>query len=113
MKLPKNFGGKGFGGMLQEMQGAMARAQQLEEELKRERFEIDKGEIKVVFDGRGELVSIKLDPEVVDPEDVEALEDLITGAIRDGFNQATEMREKRTNEVVGKIPGLDQLGLGG
>jgi len=57
MKLPKNFGGQGFGGMLKQAQDAMARAQQLEEELAQERIAIDKGPVKAIFDGTGMLLA--------------------------------------------------------
>jgi len=106
MKLPKNFGGQGFTGMMKQAQDAMARAQNLEEELARERIEIDKGPVKATFTGTAEIVKLSIDPSVVDPEDVEALEDLILSAVRDGFNQATEMRNKRVQAIMPNIPGF-------
>jgi len=106
MKLPKGFGGQGFGGMLQQAQQAMAQAKQLEEQLANERIPIDKGPLKATFDGTGQLVSIKIDKSVVDPEDVEALEDLIVSAVRDGFNTATEARNARVQAIMPNIPGL-------
>ena len=106
MKLPKNFGGQGFGNMLQQAQAAMARAQDLEKELEAARFEVDKGVVKALFNGTGELLAIKIDPAIVDPEDVEALEDLVLGTVRDGFAKATEIRNSRVQEIVPNIPGL-------
>lgn len=100
MKLPKGFGGQGFGSMMQQAQAAMARAQTLETELAEERITVDKGLVKAVFSGTGDLVSLKLDKAVVDPEDVEALEDLIVSAVRDGFTQATELRAKKVQEIT-------------
>lgn len=106
MKLPKNFGGQGFSGMMKQAQDAMARAQTLEEELAREQIEIDKGPVKATFTGTAEIVKLSIDPSVVDPDDVEALEDLILSAVRDGFNQATEMRNKRVQAIMPNIPGF-------
>lgn len=106
MKLPKNFGGQGFTGMMKQAQDAMARAQTLEQELAKELIEIDKGPVKATFTGTAEIVKLKIDPSVVDPEDVEALEDLILSAVRDGFNQATEMRNARVQAIMPNIPGL-------
>ena len=106
MKLPKGFGGQGFTGMLQQAQQAMAKAKQLEEQLADERIEIDKGPVKATFSGTAELISLKIDKSVVDPEDVEMLEDLIVGAIRDGFNQATEQRNARVQAIMPNIPGM-------
>jgi len=106
MKLPKGFGGQGFGGMLKQAQDAMARAQELEAELANERIEIDKGPVKATMDGTGQLVAIKIDPSVLDPEDVESLEDLITGAVRDGFTRATELRNSKVQAIMPNIPGI-------
>ncbi|MCB8932618.1 MAG: YbaB/EbfC family nucleoid-associated protein [Fimbriimonadaceae bacterium] len=106
MKLPKGFGGQGFSGMMKQAQDAMARAQSLEEELAAQRLEIDKGPVKATFSGTGELIQLRIDPSVVDPEDVEVLEDLVTGAIRDGFTQATDLRNARVQEIMPKIPGM-------
>lgn len=106
MKLPKGFGGQGLGGALAKAQEAMARAQNLEIELANERITIDKGPVKAVIAGTGQLVKIKLDKSVVDPEDIEALEDLIVSAVRDGFDKATEIRTQKVEEIT-KGTGLD------
>lgn len=111
MKLPKNLGGQGFTGMLKQAQQAMARAQTLESELALERIPIDKGPVKAVFSGTGEMLSLKIDPSVVDPEDVEALEDLIIGVVRDGQTQSTDLRNSRVQEIMPNVPGMDKLGL--
>lgn len=106
MKLPKGFGGQGFGGQLAKAQQAMARAQNLEVELANERIGIDKGPVKVIVAGTGQLVKISLDKSVIDPEDVEALEDLIVSAVRDGFDKATEIRAAKV-EAITRDTGLD------
>jgi DNA-binding YbaB/EbfC family protein len=106
MKLPKGFGGQGFSGMLQKAQAAMARAQTLNEELAMERVMIDRGPVKMVFDGLGELHGLKIDPAVVDPEDVEALEDLILSAVRSGFQEAVARREEKMKEIMPDMPDL-------
>jgi DNA-binding YbaB/EbfC family protein len=106
MKLPKNFGGQGFGAMLEQAKAAMARAQDLEEELAAERIGIDRGPVKALFSGTGELVKIQIDPSVVDPEDVETLEDLIVSTVKAGFSQATELRNAKVQEIVPHVPGI-------
>jgi DNA-binding YbaB/EbfC family protein len=106
MKLPKNFGGQGYGNMMKNAQQAMERARNLEEELENDRIPVDKGPVKMVMDGTGNLISIKIDKSVVDPEDVEALEDLIVGAVRDGFAKATEVRNAKVSQIMPNIPGL-------
>lgn len=106
MKLPKGFGGQGFGGALQQAQQAMARAQNLEQELADERVEHEKDGVKVVFNGTGELQSLKLDPELVDPDDVAGLEALLTAVLQQGYGKATELRTKRMQDIMPDIPGL-------
>ena len=104
MKLPKQFGGGGFQQALAKAQDAMARAKNLESELQGERIEVDKGPVKVVFDGTGVMHSIKIDRQAVDPDDVEMLEDLVLGAVRDGFTKATEMREAKMAKIMPDLP---------
>ena len=91
---------------MQQMQGAMARAQNLELELANERIIVDKGPVKATFAGSGELLKLSLDKAVVDPEDVEALEDLIVSAVRDGFAQATELRNNKVQEITAHMPNI-------
>jgi len=109
MKLPKNFGPQGFGGVMQQMKDAMAKAQTLEVELQNERIGVDKGPVKALFTGTGELLKLKIDPAIIDPEDAEALEDLIVSAIRDGFNSATQLRESRVQGILPNVPEIPGL----
>jgi nucleoid-associated protein EbfC len=110
MKLPKNFGGgNALSSALADAQKAMARAQDLEKELEAERLSVEKNGIKAVFTGTGSLISIKIDAELVDPEDVETLEDLVVSAVRDGFTKATELREKKVQAIMPSVPGLDSI----
>jgi nucleoid-associated protein EbfC len=111
MKLPKNFGGQGFGGMMDQMKSAMARAQQLDEELERDRIPIDREMVKMVFNGKAELVSLSIAKELVDPDDVEGLEAEVTAAFREGFAKATEIREAKTSEIMSNIPKIPGLNL--
>jgi hypothetical protein len=106
MKLPKGFGGQGFSGMLAQAQSAMARAKSLNAELEAERLEIDKGEIKMIFNGLGELQRIKISPSIVDPNDVEMLEDMVLGAVRAGFEEAVARREAKMAEIMPNLPDL-------
>jgi len=109
MKLPKNFGPGGFGGMMKQMQDAMAKAQSLEQELEAERIGVDKGPIKALFDGTGRLLKVQIAREIVDPEDIESLEDLVVSAVRDGFEQATALRDARVQGIMPHVPDIPGL----
>lgn len=104
MKLPKHLG---VGNMMKQAQEAMERAKNLETELADVRFTVDKGPVKAEFTGTGEIVGLKIDKSVVDPDDVEALEDLVLAAVREGFSRATEVRESKVREIMPNVPGLD------
>lgn len=66
------------------------------------------GKVKVVMKGTKEITSLKIDPEIVDPEDTEMLEDLVTVAVNDAIRQIEEMMEEGMNSITGgmNIPGL-------
>jgi nucleoid-associated protein EbfC len=102
MKLP----GMPGGDMMRQLQKAQERMQNLEQELTEERLEATAGGgmIKAVFNGAGELQEIKIGKEVVDPDDVEMLEDLIVGVIREGQAKAVALREEKTRDIVASLP---------
>ena len=93
--------------MMQRMQRELARIQ---EELAKEVVEATAGggAVKVQVTGQLEFKSIEISPEVVDPEDVEMLQDLIMAATRDAFARAKDLQTKRLGALTGgmKIPGL-------
>ena len=66
------------------------------------------GVVKVVVNGKKELVSLNISPEAVDPDDVETLEDLVIAAVNDALKQAEEMMAQGMSAVTGglNIPGL-------
>jgi DNA-binding YbaB/EbfC family protein len=66
------------------------------------------GAVTVVMNGHQEVQSVKIAPEVVNPEEVDVLEDLVLVAIRDAANQAKELAAKEMGALTGgmKIPGL-------
>lgn len=96
--------------MLKEMQKMQGKLAQAQSDLKSQRFEAEAGGgmVKIALDGEGKLIDLKLDPRAVDPDDVEALEDLITAA----FVSAHAKKEETTQATMGaltqgmKIPGF-------
>ncbi|MCI2242798.1 YbaB/EbfC family nucleoid-associated protein [Adlercreutzia faecimuris] len=91
----------------QKMQLEAARAQ---EEITKMEFEATAGGgmVKVVAMGDMSIKSVTIDPEAVDPEDVEMLEDMVMAAVNEALRSATEATNQRMNAVMGgmKIPGL-------
>ncbi|HEX8237530.1 MAG TPA: YbaB/EbfC family nucleoid-associated protein [Abditibacteriaceae bacterium] len=102
-----NFGGMNPQKMLQKMQDDMMR---LQEQLDAERLETSSGGgmVKVTTSGMGEVLEINIAPEVVDPNDVEMLQDLIVTAVRDALKKAQDHHSQKMGQITGglKIPGL-------
>jgi len=91
----------------QKMQAKMA---QIQEELADKIVESTSGGgmIKVQANGRQEILSILIEPDVVDPEDVEMLQDLIVAAVNEALRKSQEMMAEEMKKVTGgmSIPGL-------
>ncbi len=66
------------------------------------------GMVEAVVNGRQELVSLRIDPDVVVPDDVEMLQDLITAAVNEALNRSREMMAQEMSKLTGgmQIPGL-------
>ncbi len=92
---------------IQEMQNNMARIQ---EEVENTVFSssVGGGAVEVSVNGKHEVTAINLKPEVVDPEDIEMLEDLIMSAFNESLRKANEAMEKGMEQAKGglSIPGL-------
>lgn len=103
-------GGSNMGAMMkqaQKMQAELARAQ---EEIKDMTFEATAGGgmVKVVANGDMTVDSIVIDPEAVDPEDVEMLQDMVAAAVNEALRGVSEISSQRLNAATGglNIPGL-------
>jgi len=90
-----------MGNILKQAQQFQARMAKLQEELGEKTVEASSGGgmVTVVVNGRQELVSIEIDPEVVDPQDTDMLQDLILAAVNEGLARAKDM----VNEEMGKL----------
>lgn len=110
------FGGLpgGFGG-LGDMQKLIKQAQKMQEDTAKLQDELAEtrvqaqaggGMVTAVVDGFGHLVELKINPAVVDPADVEMLEDLIITAVKEASSQAEEAQQARTKEIVGPLEDL-------
>jgi DNA-binding YbaB/EbfC family protein len=105
--------------MLQQAQEMMAQQQQAQEALKEERVEASAGGgmVKVVASGDLRLQSITIDPDAVDPEDVEMLQDLVTAAVNEALRQVEELAASKMGGGMGDMDPNSMLealgGLGG
>ena len=101
---------KGMGGMLKQAQKLQSKIFKLQEEMADRTVEtsVGGGMVSVVANGKQEIVSIKVDPEVVDPDDVQMLEDLIVAGVNDALKKAQDMVSQEMTKLTGgfNLPGL-------
>ncbi len=106
--------------MLEQAQQMLAQQQEAQEKLKEEKVEATAGGgmVKVVMTGDLRLQELVIDPDAVDPEDVEMLQDMVIAAINEALRSAEEIQQKAmggAGDAAGFDPmsALDALGLGG
>ena len=97
--------------MMEKLQKLQSDMQSKQEELDSKEYEVSSGGgmVKVTISGTREIKSVKIDPAVVDPDDVEMLEDMISAAV----NEAIKIVDKTNEEEMGALTGgLNLPGLG-
>ncbi len=100
-----------IGQMLKQMQQLQSKMQEVQTELESTEVEGSSGGgmVKVVANGKNEILSVVIDPEVVDKEDVEMLQDLIVAAVNQAREKVQEMQSEKMSGLTGgmNIPGLN------
>lgn len=101
---------KGMGKMMKQAQKLQADMLRLQEEMAEKTVETTSGGgmVRVVANGRQQVVSIEIEKEVIDPDDVEMLQDLILAAVNDAIVKSQEMVSGEMSKLTGgmNIPGL-------
>ncbi len=101
---------KNFGNIFKQAQQIHAKIAQLQEEMAKRTVEASSGGgmVNIVMNGKQEALSIRIDPEVVNREDVEMLQDLIVAAMNEALRKSQEMMAEEMKKVTGgfSIPGL-------
>lgn len=112
----KGFAGAGMN-QNKNVSNVMKQAQKMQEEMEKIQAEMETktveaqsggGVVKVVATGKKEITSIQIDPEAVDPDDVETLQDLIMVAVNEAIKKADDMMAEGMGQITGglNIPGL-------
>lgn len=103
---------KGLGG-LQQLKRIQSEIARIQEELSSRRIEASSGGgmVTAVMNGHGELVDLRIDPQVVDPQDVGMLQDLVLAAVREAKRKAQEMVQQEMGRLIpaglgSQLPGL-------
>ena len=105
------------GGMPGNMNNLMKQAQRMQRQMEEQQAALESkeftataggGVVDVTVTGNREVSKVKIDPEAVDPDDVEMLQDLIVTAVNEAMKKVDEMTEKEMGKVTGgmKLPGM-------
>ena len=100
----------GMGNLMKQAQQMQQKMMKLQEEVAQRTLDasVGGGMVTVTVNGKSEVLRIKIEPQVVDPNDVEMLEDLIVAGVNEALRKAQEMMAEEMSKLTGglKIPGL-------
>ncbi|UCC45059.1 MAG: YbaB/EbfC family nucleoid-associated protein [Candidatus Zixiibacteriota bacterium] len=101
----------GLGDMMKQVQKMQAKMAEMQAELEKAEVEgsAGGGMVKVVTNGKNEIVSITIDPEVVNRDEIEMLQDLVVAAVNQAREKAQELQSEQMSSLTGglNIPGLN------
>ena len=108
---------QGMGGGPSNMQSMLKQAQKMQEDMAQKQAELEEreyetsaggGVVNVKINGKKEILSVKIDPEVVDPDDVETLEDLVTAAVNEAIKTVEAISAEEMQKITGSmsLPGM-------
>ena len=108
---------QGMGGGPQNMNAMLKQAQKMQEDMAAKQAELEEkeydvaaggGVINVKINGKKEILSVKIDPEVIDPDDAETLEDLIVAAVNEAIKKVEAVSAEEMSKITGSmsIPGM-------
>lgn len=112
VRLPNGMGGgpSNMQQMLKQAQKMQEDMQNMQAELETREYEVSAGGgvVCVKLNGKREILGVKIAPEVVDPDDIETLEDLIVAAVNEGLNKVTSASEAEMSKITGGmgLPGM-------
>ena len=108
---------KGMGGGPQNMQAMIRQAQKMQEDMAAKQAELDAreydvsaggGVVTVKINGKREILEINLEPEIVDPDDIETLSDILVAAVNEAIKRVDETNNAEMSKITGpmNMPGL-------
>lgn len=101
----------GLGNMMKQIQQMQAKMEEMQAKLEEAEVEATAGGgmVTVVMNGKHNIKSVTIDPEVVDPEDVEMLQDLVLAAVNQANEKVQEMQSEQMSSITGgmNLPGMN------
>ena len=98
---------------LRQLQAMQAEMEQKQAELETKELTTTAGggAVQVTINGKKEITKLVIDKDVVDPDDVEMLQDLVTAAVNEAIRQITELEESEMNSITGALGGMGGFGF--
>lgn len=105
---PGGFGGGNMNNIMKQAQKLQKQMEEMQKEIESKEFEasVGGGAVVVKVNGKKEVASINIKPEVVDPDDVEMLEDLVLTAVNEAMKKADEETSSKMGKLTGGMGGL-------
>jgi len=101
---------KGMGDLMKQFGKMQGKMEEMQKELENQRLEgsAGGGMVKVIANGKGEILEMNINPEVVNPNEIEILQDLVMAAVNQARQKAEELMKENLSKITGglKIPGL-------
>lgn len=106
---------KGIGGGPQDMNSLMRQAQKMQDDMAALQAELEEreydisaggGVVNVKINGKKEILSISLEPEIIDPDDKETLEDILVAAVNEAIKRVEDTNSEEMSKITGGLPGM-------
>ena len=112
-RLPQGYGSNGMNpnNMMKQVQKMQADMQAAQEELEQKEYTsvVGGGAVEITMTGKKNVTSVKIKPEVVDPDDVEMLEDLVVAAVNDVISKVESDSSETMQQITGSMPNIPGL----
>jgi DNA-binding YbaB/EbfC family protein len=106
---------KGMGGGPQDMNSLMRQAQKMQEDMAAKQEELEAreydisaggGVVNLKINGKKEILSISVSPDIVDPDDIETLEDILVAAVNEAIKRVEDTNSEEMSKITGGIPNM-------
>lgn len=106
---------KGMGGGPQDMNSLMRQAQKMQEDMQNKQAELEEreydisaggGVVNLRINGKKEILSISLEPEIIDPDDKETLEDILVAAVNEAIKRVEDTNSEEMSKITGALGGM-------
>ena len=106
---------KGMGGGPQDMNSLMRQAQKMQEDMQNKQAELEEreydisaggGVVNLKINGKKEILSISLEPEIIDPDDKETLEDILVAAVNEAIKRVEDTNNEEMSKITGALGGM-------